>query len=56
MFLKFVVSKDGPKVLFPWDYIGKGTEGKVYRKNDFAYKYYHSILIVAAYHWRKLSF
>lgn len=41
MFLKFVVSKDGPKVLFPWDYIGKGTEGKVYRKNDFAYKYYH---------------
>ena len=41
MFLKFVVSKDGPKVLFPWDYIGKGTEGKVYRKNDFAYKYYY---------------
>lgn len=41
MFLKFVVSKDGPKVLFPWDYIGKGMEGKVYRKNDFAYKYYH---------------
>lgn len=41
VFLKFVVSKDGPKVLFPWDYIGKGTEGKVYRKKDFAYKYYH---------------
>lgn len=41
MFLKFVVSKDGTKVLFPWDYIGKGTEGKVYKKEDFAYKYYH---------------
>lgn len=41
MFLKFVVSKDGPKVLFPWDYLGKGTEGKVYKKGDFAYKYYH---------------
>ena len=41
VFLKLVVSKDGPKVLFPWDYIGKGTEGKVYRKEEFAYKYYH---------------
>lgn len=25
----------------PWNYIGKGTEAKVYRKGDEAYKYYH---------------
>ena len=41
MILKFVVSRNGPRVLFPWNYIGRGTEGKVYRKGEFAYKYYH---------------
>lgn len=39
--MKLVISKMGPKVLFPWDYIGKGTEGKVYKKENYAYKYYH---------------
>lgn len=39
--LKFVINREGPKVLFPWNYIGKGGEAKVYRKGDLAYKYYH---------------
>lgn len=39
--LKFVVNREGPKVLFPWNYIGKGGEAKVYQKGKFAYKYYH---------------
>ena len=41
MILKFVISRNGPRVLFPWNYIGRGTEGKVYRKGELAYKYYH---------------
>ena len=39
--MRVVVSKNGLKMLFPWDYIGKGTEGKVYKKEDYAYKCYH---------------
>ena len=39
--LKFVINRDGPKILFPWNYIGSGMEAKVYRKGDTAYKCYH---------------
>lgn len=39
--MKFVVNKDGPRILFPWNYIGHGGEAKVYRKENLAYKYYH---------------
>jgi len=38
--MKFVVNRFGPKVLFPWDYIGSGLEAKVYKKKDMAYKRY----------------
>lgn len=38
--LKFVVNRNGPRFLMPWNYIGKGTEAKVYRKGEDAYKYY----------------
>lgn len=39
-YLKFVVNKRGPRLLFPWNYIGQGGEAKVYRKKNLAYKYY----------------
>ena len=40
--LKVVVNEQGPHLLFWKDYIGKGTEARVYRKGDVAYKCYHS--------------
>ena len=40
--MKIVVSKNGLSVLFPWEYIGKGEEGKAYRKGKFSYKYYRT--------------
>lgn len=38
--LKFVINRDGLKVLFFWNCIGRGMESKVYHKKSEAYKYY----------------
>lgn len=48
--MKLVISKMGPKVLFPWDYIGKGTEGKVYKKKIMLINIIMGLLTVLAYH------
>lgn len=39
--MKVVTDKNGIHMLTSFDYIGKGQEAKVYRKNDVAYKCYH---------------